>query len=109
MPSQTGPAGKNSTMGKQSNRTGEPKKIIAVKNGASRMATNNQLSGMNSNPIHVLSAGAGDLLANHTGSMSPTYQNISAFHGNHHSGAKMNPYFTSNSGITSDHARQKNS
>lgn len=42
------------------------------------MVNNNQLSGMNSNPVHVLSAGAGDLLANHnaSGSMSPTYQNM---------------------------------
>ena len=56
--------------------TNQPKKIIAVKNGASqaiggnggqqrtRMG-NNQLTGINSNPMHVLSAGAGDLLAGH--------------------------------------------
>ena len=67
----------------------------------------NQLSGVNSNPIHVLSAGAGDLLPA-SGSMSPTYQNF-AFHHNNNQGAKLNPYFTSgvNQGVVD--LRQQNS
>ena len=43
---------------------------------------NNQLTGINSNPMHVLSAGAGDLLANHqsnSSQLSPSYQNIGSF------------------------------
>jgi hypothetical protein len=86
-------------------RAVEPKKVAAVKgNGTgvsstqhSRTRMINQLSGLNSNPMHVLSAGAGDLLLNNgTGSISPTYQNF-AFHAN--AGAKLNPYFTSASGL----------
>ena len=42
--------------------------------------TNQQLTGMNQNPVHVLSAGAGDLLQVNngvgSGQMSPTYQDM---------------------------------
>lgn len=36
----------------------------------------NQLTGLNSNPMHVLSGGVGDPLQQNSGSMSPTYQDI---------------------------------
>ena len=66
----------------QVSRTAEPKKVAAVKANVSGVSSTqhsrtrmiNQLSGLNSNPMHVLSAGAGELLVNHgAGSMSPTY------------------------------------
>jgi len=74
----------NATIAKptwNNNRAPEPKKIIAVVGNnhpgqQQRSRMNGQLTGMSSNPIHVLSAGAGDLkIVNYNGgAKSPTYQ-----------------------------------